>query len=112
MFHLGALQQKADLQYFFSSCAFGMNIFYCYAAPVPGAGGGGGTSPPDHEVVLGWKGSVSFLHATGQAVESAISSPRPRPLNTFLLQLLGRGNLGPFRDCLVWWRAGGNIYDT
>ena len=39
MFHLGALQHKADLQYFFSSCAFGMNIFYCYAEPLAGAAG-------------------------------------------------------------------------
>ena len=39
MFHLGALQHKADLQYFFSSCAFGMNIFYCYAEPIEGNAG-------------------------------------------------------------------------
>jgi len=70
MFHLGALQHKADLQYFFSSCAFGMNIFYCYAAPIQGARNGIKVSFKDveitHEVCLGWKGSVSFLHATGQ----------------------------------------------
>ena len=34
LFHLGALLQNADLQFFFSACAFGMNIFYCYAAPI------------------------------------------------------------------------------
>ena len=70
MFHLGALQHKADLQYFFSSCAFGMNIFYCYAAPVQGARNSAKVLFRDveitHEVCLGWKGSVSFLHATGQ----------------------------------------------
>jgi len=68
MFHLGALQAKADLQYFFSSCAFGMNIFYCYASPIPGGGGGQQFKGCDltHEVSLGWKGSVSFLHTTGQ----------------------------------------------
>ena len=40
MFYLGALQHKADLQYFLSNCAFGMNIFYCYAQPMEGSAGG------------------------------------------------------------------------
>ena len=39
MFHLGALQYRTDLQYFFSSSAFGMNIFYCYAEPLAGSDG-------------------------------------------------------------------------
>lgn len=67
MFHLGALQAKADLQYFFSSCAFGMNIFYCYASPLEsGEKLEHRGSEVTHEVCLGWKGSVSFLHTTGQ----------------------------------------------
>ena len=45
-----------------------MNIFYCYASPIPGGGGGQQYKGCDltHEVSLGWKGSVSFLHTTGQ----------------------------------------------
>jgi len=68
IFHLGALQHKADLQYFFSSCAFGMNIFYCYATPVARKADSWRFKDEvvEHEVTLGWKGSVSFLHATGQ----------------------------------------------
>jgi len=78
LFHLGALLQNADLQFFFSACAFGMNIFYCYAAPIEKSSMLPETEETDseniffngvqvkHEVTLGWKGSVSFLHATGQ----------------------------------------------
>lgn len=42
MFYLGALQHRADLQYFMSDCAFGMNVFYCYAEPIEGSAGGNG----------------------------------------------------------------------
>ena len=71
MFHLGTLLHKSDLQYFFSSCCFGMSIFYCYAAPLTeGAVLSRKVHGEDitvtHAVSLGWKGSVSFLHATGQ----------------------------------------------
>ena len=70
MFHLGTLLHKSDLQYFFSSSCFGMSIFYCYAAPLQGAGCRAKVHNQDveitYEVSLGWKGSVSFLHATGQ----------------------------------------------
>jgi len=57
IFHLGALQHKADLQYFFSSCAFGMNIFYCYAAPAA-LRSRFKDELVEHEVTLGWKGSA------------------------------------------------------
>ena len=70
MFHLGTLLHKSDLQYFFSSSCFGMSIFYCYAAPMQGAACRAQVHNQEveinYEVSLGWKGSVSFLHATGQ----------------------------------------------
>ena len=70
MFHLGTLLHKSDLQYFFSSSCFGMSIFFCYAVPISGASLSRKVLDQEieisHEVSLGWKGSVSFLHATGQ----------------------------------------------
>ena len=70
MFHLGTLLHKSDLQYFFSSSCFGMSIFFCYAAPLKDGSYSSKVLDQDitisHEVSLGWKGSVSFLHATGQ----------------------------------------------
>ena len=70
MFHLGTLLHKSDLQYFFSSSCFGMSIFFCYAVPLSNGSYTRKALDQDieiaHEVSLGWKGSVSFLHATGQ----------------------------------------------
>merc|ERR1719189_1814814 len=46
-----------------------MNIFYCYAKPIEDNTGETvfyNGEQVSHEVTLGWKGSVSFLHATGQ----------------------------------------------
>jgi hypothetical protein len=104
MFHLGALQAKADLQYFFSSCAFGMNIFYCYATAIErntasvlavqhrGA-------EITHEVSLGWKGSVSFLHTTGQGGLTLTPNTRedtllyPRVFSFQSTKFLGREGL-------------------
>ena len=64
------LLHKSDLQYFFSSSCFGMSIFFCYAVPISGASLSRKVLDQEieisHEVSLGWKGSVSFLHATGQ----------------------------------------------
>ena len=70
MFHLGTLLHKSDLQFFFSSSCFGMSIFFCYAEPLDGPSLSRKVHDQEieisHEVSLGWKGSVSFLHATGQ----------------------------------------------
>ena len=47
-----------------------MSIFFCYAEPINGSVIRKKVNDQDveitHEVTLGWKGSVSFLHATGQ----------------------------------------------
>lgn len=100
MFHLGALQAKADLQYFFSSCAFGMNIFYCYASPIEGGCGGQYQDTEiTHEVNLGWKGSVSFLHTTGQGGLTLTPNTRedtllyPRVFSFQSTKFLGREGL-------------------
>ena len=70
MFHLGTLLHKSDLQYFFSSSCFGMSIFFCSAEPLDGPSHSRKVHDQEieisHGVTLGWKGSVSFLHATGQ----------------------------------------------
>ena len=70
MFHLGTLLNKSDLQYFFSSSCFGMSIFFCYTEHLADASYSTKVFDQDieisHQVSLGWKGSVSFLHATGQ----------------------------------------------
>ena len=68
LFHLGTLLHKSDLQYFFSSSCFGMSIFYCYASATSATSAKVQNQDVEisYEVSLGWKGSVSFLHATGQ----------------------------------------------
>lgn len=113
MFHLGALQAKADLQYFFSSCAFGMNIFYCYASPIPGGGGGQQFKGCDltHEVSLGWKGSVSFLHTTGQGGLTLTPNTKedtllyPRVFSFQSTKFLGREGLD-IKTYEVAWHVG------
>ena len=101
IFHLGALQAQADLQYFFSSCAFGMNIFYCYASPMEDGGGGETFKGCEitHSVCLGWKGSVSFLHTTGQGGLTLTPNTRedtllyPRVFSFQSTKFLGREGL-------------------
>ena len=108
MFHLGALQAKADLQYFFSSCAFGMNIFYCYASPITGIGVQYKGVDVTHEVSLGWKGSVSFLHTTGQGGLTLAPNTKedtllyPRVFSFQSTKFLGREGLDIKTYEVVW----------
>jgi hypothetical protein len=65
LLHLGIPLHKADLRYFFSAKAKGMNVFYCLVKP---ADNPTGTSFATHEVSFGWKGSMGFAYSDGSAV--------------------------------------------
>ncbi|XP_059093220.1 uncharacterized protein LOC131888382 isoform X2 [Tigriopus californicus] len=83
LIHLGMSLAKADLRYFFSPYAFAMNIFYCHIRQILE-----NTQQLDgihHEVSIGWKNSISFLHSTAQDV---INVPTAKPDDSLFLPRL------------------------
>lgn len=82
LIHLGMSLGKADLRYFFSPYAFAMNIFYCHIRRIPEPDQLNGIQ---HEVSIGWKNSISFMHSTAQDV---INVPTAKPDDSLFLPRL------------------------